>query len=151
MNENTNATNTNTNTPASSAPVGGLQIDYQKELYEMTKKQLAWQRVSSICIFGIFAIVLIAAIKILPTLESTLKHADTVAENAIGTLDEIDKAVAEISDSNSDLNKLLNENAEPLTKAVKNMSEIDFEGMNQAIQDLQDTVGPMASFFKKFN
>ena len=42
------------------------------------------------------------------------------------------------------------ENSEALTQTVNDMSNIDFEGLNTAIKDLQDTVGPFASFFGKF-
>ena len=30
------------------------------------------------------------------------------------------------------------------------MNDIDFEGLNKAIQDLQDAVGPFATFMNKF-
>ncbi len=143
----------NTNTQGTAAPsayASNLQIDYQKEIYNMTKKQLAWQRFSTLCIFGIFLVVLVAAMIVLPKVNSTLTHADEVATNAVDTLGEIDKAVAEISESNANLNQLIEENSDPLSESVKRLSEVDYEGLNQAIADFQDAVGPMAAFFNKF-
>ena len=47
------------------------------------------------------------------------------------------------------MNKLVDDNGSNLAAAVKSLSEIDFEGLNKAITDLQDAVGPMASLMKK--
>ena len=58
--------------------------------------------------------------------------------------------VSEMTTASKNLNELVNENAGPLTEAVKNMSNVDFDGLNKAITDLQDTVGPMANFFNRF-
>ena len=49
------------------------------------------------------------------------------------------------------MNTKLTENAQSLTDAVEKMNSIDFEGLNKAIQDLQDAVGPFASFMNRFS
>ena len=58
--------------------------------------------------------------------------------------------VLEMTDASKNLNQLVSDNSQALTDSVTNMSNIDFEGLNAAIKDLQDTVGPMASFFNRF-
>jgi len=45
---------------------------------------------------------------------------------------------------------MLTDNSQSLTDAVEKMNNIDFEGLNKAIQDLQDAVGPFANLMKKF-
>ena len=55
-----------------------------------------------------------------------------------------------MTDASNNLNQLVNDNTEPLTQAVNNMAGIDFEGLNQAITDLQGAVGPLANFFGRF-
>ncbi len=55
-----------------------------------------------------------------------------------------------MSNSAANFDKLLSENSKELTESIKEISEIDFDGLNKAIKDLQDAVGPMASFMNKF-
>ena len=57
---------------------------------------------------------------------------------------------ADVSNSAAKFDKLLDSNATEMTEAVKSISEIDFDGLNKAIKDLQDAVGPMATFMNKF-
>ena len=66
------------------------------------------------------------------------------------TIDEIDTMVAEMTTASTNLNKLVDDNSQALTDAINNIAGIDFEGLNKAIKDLKDTVGPMASFFGRF-
>ena len=40
--------------------------------------------------------------------------------------------------------------AKKMSPLVNALTEIDFDGLNQAIKDLQDAVGPLASFMSKF-
>ena len=48
-----------------------------------------------------------------------------------------------------EIKEFVDDNGENLAAAVKSLSEIDFEGLNKAITDLQDAVGPLASLMKK--
>ena len=41
-------------------------------------------------------------------------------------------------------------NGEAMTGAVQSIEDIDFEGLNKAIQDLQDAVGPFAKTMRMF-
>ena len=44
-------------------------------------------------------------------------------------------------------NALIEDNAEALTDTVSQFSRIDFEGLNDSIQDLQDIISPIARLF----
>ena len=55
-----------------------------------------------------------------------------------------------ITDTSDNMNSMLTDNSQSLTDAVEKMNNIDFDGLNKAIQDLQDAVGPFASLMKKF-
>ena len=46
--------------------------------------------------------------------------------------------------------KLVNDSSESLVTAFDNINSIDFEGLNQAIEDLGNVVQPLSNFFKKF-
>ena len=55
-----------------------------------------------------------------------------------------------MTDASKNLNQLVGDNSEALNEAITNMANVDYDGLNKAIKDLQDTVGPMANFFSKF-
>ena len=120
------------------------------ELNKYSRKQLFWQRIASLAVLGIFAVILIAALVVIPRVLVTLYNVNQVLSDATESLEQINGMVSEMTTASKNLNELVNENAGPLTEAVKNMSNVDFDGLNKAITDLQDTVGPMASFFNKF-
>ena len=48
------------------------------------------------------------------------------------------------------LNGFVTDNAQTLTDAATDISNIDFEGLNGAIRDLQDAVGPFAKMMNRF-
>ncbi len=125
-------------------------IQLLTQIRDLKKKQLMWQRVSAACLFGIFAVLFITVSIIVPRATATLSNIDQVAGEMYETIDEIDTMVAEMTTASTNLNKLVDDNSQALTDAINNIAGIDFEGLNKAIKDLKDTVGPMASFFGRF-
>lgn len=143
MNENINATgkdNVTTNDDA----------DVLKQIRDLSKKRLILQAVSTVCVAGMFAAVLIAVLVMVPRVSTTLAHINDVATRAQESLVQVDDMTASMIKASGDLSGLVDENGEALASAVKSMSEIDFEGLNKAITDLQDAIGPMANFMNRF-
>ena len=120
------------------------------EIKELTKKQVRWQRISSLCIAGMLAVVIVVAYILVPKCVATLIYVNTTAQKAEESLVEIDAMVAEMEDASKNLNNLIDANEKSLTEAIQEMSNVDYEGLNKAIKDLQDSVSPLASFFNKF-
>lgn len=123
----------------------------ESELIQLTKKQLFYQKMAALSTCGIFVVILIAALIVVPMAVKTINKVNTLADSAGQTITKIDTMSTSITEASDNINTLVDGNAETLTKATKSLSEIDFEGLNQAISDLKDTVGPMAKFFSKFN
>lgn len=126
-------------------------------LYKLVKKQLFYQRIATGCIAGVLLVVIIVAAVVIPKVNHTIGHVNeaiaqvnTVATKAEKSLENVDVMIDGIIKATDNMNSLVEENADEITEATKNMSEIDFDGLNEAIKDLQDTVGPLASFFNKF-
>ena len=65
-------------------------------------------------------------------------------------LSEVSEMSSEITGVSTQLSEFITENAQTLSDAATDISEIDFEGLNQAIQDLQDAVGPFANLMNGF-
>lgn len=75
--------------------------------------------------------------------QGLLETADTAISNISAMSDE----VTQVSKS---LNGFVTDNAQTLTDAATDISNIDFEGLNGAIRDLQDAVGPFAKMMNRF-
>lgn len=118
-----------------------------KELLEQMIKELQNQkkseRITMFFTVGIFVLFLVVSILVVPP---TLK----MVENANVTLSKLDTAVESLTRTSESMNKLVMDNSETLTGAVDSLSEIDFEGLNAAIKDLEDTVGPLADMMNSW-
>ena len=121
-----------------------------EELIMLNRKQLFYRRIGTWCLAGILVVVAIAVIILIPKVTITLDHINSVAVKAEESLANVDTMAADVSNSAANFDKLLAENSKELTESIKEISEIDFDGLNKAIKDLQDAVGPMASFMNKF-
>jgi len=133
--------------------VAGKADDEKQAMAAMlivAKKQLFLQRITTLATVGIFVVVLVAMLVLVPKVTMTLTNIDKMVADASSSVENINAMVAEMTEASKNLNQLVNDNTEPLTQAVNNMAGIDFEGLNKAITDLQATVGPMAQFFGRF-
>ena len=119
------------------------------EIRDLSKKRLFYQKISTCCIAGMLAILILCVLIVIPKVSTTLSHINSVATKAETSIESIDKMTDSILKASENMNKLVDDNGENLAAAVKSLSEIDFEGLNKAISDLQDAVGPMAAFMKK--
>ncbi|RKM58517.1 hypothetical protein D6856_12210 [Butyrivibrio sp. XB500-5] len=119
------------------------------EIRDLSKKRLFYQKISTCCIAGMLAILLICVLVIVPKVNATIVKVNGVATKAETTLDDVSGMTESIVKASENMNKLVDDNGSNLAAAVKSLSEIDFEGLNKAITDLQDAVGPMASLMKK--
>ncbi len=129
---------------------GEVIVTGNAEMLRVDKKHLFWQRVSAFAVTAMLITVLVAALLLIPEIIKTLNTVNRVAEEVETSIEGVDAMVAEMTATSANLNKVVDENAKVLNDTVTDISNIDFEGLNQAIQDLQDAVGPMASFFNKF-
>lgn len=120
------------------------------EMRDLHKRQLFWQKISTCCIAVMAATVVIVAIAVVPKAVSAIHNVNQVAIKAQTSLEDMDEMIENITEASSGMNELVKENGESLSSAVKSLSEIDFEGLNTAIKDLQDAIGPMAQFMNKF-
>ena len=120
------------------------------EIRDLTKKKLFFQRISTFCVAVMAVCVLVSVLIVIPKVGITLNHINDTAIQAQASLNEANTMISSITKASENLNSLVDENGEGLTNAVKALSEIDFEGLNEAIKDLQDAVGPLASFMSRF-
>lgn len=131
--------------------------DVMKTLLEKTQKQLFYTKILAGAAGGMFLILLIAALLVVPKAVSALTQAEAVMADAQGLLETADTAISnisamsdEVTQMSKSLNGFVTDNAQTLTDAATDISNIDFEGLNGAIRDLQDAVGPFAKMMNRF-
>jgi uncharacterized protein YoxC len=140
-------TNVNANV---ATPNAEITVNGNAEMLTVDKKNLFWQRISAMAVVAMFLVVLVTALTVVPQVLNTLNSINKVAVDAEAAIGDVEVMVSEITSASKNLNKLVDDNDEKLTEAVTNLSSVDFDGLNAAIKDLQDTVGPMANFFSRF-
>ncbi|MBQ8956427.1 MAG: hypothetical protein IJ075_05610, partial [Lachnospiraceae bacterium] len=128
-----------------------------RQILEADKNEVKYAKRAAFFMMGLFVVFLVAAIIVIPKVVETLSNVNTAVVSAGETLKGADDAIENInkmSDSitktSDNMNSMLTDNSESLTAAVEKMNSIDFEGLNSAITDLQDAVGPFADFMNKF-
>ena len=127
-----------------------ITVNGNAEMLKVDKKHLFWQRLSALAVVATFLVVLVVAMILVPQVLATLDNINRVAKDAESAVANVDTMVLEMTDASKNLNQLVGDNSEALNEAITNMANVDYDGLNKAIKDLQDTVGPMASFFGKF-
>ncbi len=127
-----------------------MSEEFQEKLLKLEKKQLFYHRISAVCFAGFLLLSIVTVGILVPKITNTLENINSVTQKVETSLGNIDDMATGITDATANLNKLVNDNATELTDAVEKLSQIDYEGLNRAIQDLEDTVGPFASFMNRF-
>ncbi len=115
------------------------------------KKQLNMMKALMFVMVGIFLILLISVCVLVPKLMITLDNANValeqisyMAEQMVSTADHVDDVFAGVE-------TLVEDSSEGIAKALENMNSIDFDKLNQSIDDFNKVVSPLSSFFGRFN
>ncbi|MDD6811720.1 MAG: hypothetical protein PUD93_07645 [Lachnospiraceae bacterium] len=124
---------------------------------KLLKKQLFYSRVTAFSALGFLVAVVIALVIVVPKAVITLTEINQAVELAETTLSNADTALADISEISTnvttvsiEMENFLLDNSETVTSAMEDISSIDFEGLNNAIQDLEDVVEPFANMMNRF-
>ena len=139
-----------TDNVTATAMQGNLSESLLVEMRDLSKKRLFFQRIATCCLAGVFLTVFTACLIVVPKAMTTLTNINNAAVKAGSSLDDIDTMTEDITTATNNLNELVSNNSVKLTDAVTSLSQIDFEGLNKAITDLQTAVGPMANLMKGF-
>lgn len=108
------------------------------------KKQLNMMKVLMFAMAGIFLILLIAVSVLVPKITITLDNANVALEQISYTAQQMDDVLMEVGE-------LVEDSSEGVTKALENMNTIDFDKLNQSIEDFNNVISPLSGFFGRFN
>lgn len=125
------------------------------------EQQLLFSKLTMIFTGSILAVIVLSAFILVPKAMATLVRVDRFITDAKVTLSNADTALEDIATMSTtvtaDINTLsiefttfLKEDATAITGAAEGIETIDFEGLNDAIQDLEDAVEPFANLMNRF-
>ena len=126
-------------------------LELLKKMEENSRKQLNYARIQ--CLFSIVAaaccvVLLIIILQMLPAVQDFLTQAEVILsdlETATHNLAQID-----LPGTIDNVNALLTTSQSGVEEAMEKINAIDFETLNNAIQDLADVIKPLANAAKWF-
>ncbi len=117
--------------------------ELMEQMLKELKNQKKSERITMIFTVAIFLLFTVVAVLVVPPLLKTVNNANV-------TLSKLDTAVESLTETSEAMNELVGANSETITEAVESLSNIDFDGLNAGIRDLQDTVGPLADMMNSW-
>ena len=73
-----------------------------------------------------------------------------VRHTRIASLAEVDTLIGEAGTLINNTNSMVETNTDAVTDTIQKLNEVDFEGLNSAIQNLNDVVEPLSNFARMF-
>ena len=107
------------------------------------KKQLNMMKVLMFAMAGIFLMLLVAVAVLVPDVTATLDNANIALEQISSTAREMDNVLNSVE-------TLVEDSSVGVSQALENMNSIDIEKLNRSIEDFNNVVSPLSSFFSRF-
>lgn len=129
-----------------------------QKLVKNSSKQLFYARLTSLAALVLCVAVVVCLAVVVPKVLETVDSANDILVQVSDTITIVDttlESVTEMSisitDMGSTMETFITDNAETVEAIMTKLEEIDFEGLNDAIEDLGNVVEPLANFFNKFS
>ena len=126
-------------------------LELLEKMEKNSRKQVFFARIQfvvTVIALACCAVLLLSGMKILPQLQETAKQAEIVMSNLEIVTSEL--AQADLTGMVENVDALVVTGQEGIEQAMEKINAIDFEALNQAIQDLSDVINPITNFFNKF-
>lgn len=133
-------------------------LEVMEEMEKNSRKQVMYGRlqfifaaVAAVCC----AVLLFAGLKVLPELQAAATQAEIVLNNLEEVTTDLAKVdlgsmVENVDGLVSDVDALVGTSQNGIEETMEKLNKIDFDALNQAIEDLSDVIEPIAKFFKTF-
>ncbi|MCD8121777.1 MAG: hypothetical protein LUE65_05980 [Clostridiales bacterium] len=112
------------------------------------KKQYRMSQITAIASVLVLAIVIYVAATLIPQINNTFQNLDLIMKDLNVVTSEL--ADADLEQMFSDVDQLVVSSEKGIQDALEKVNAIDIEHLNEAIQNLNDTVTPLAEFFNRF-
>ena len=115
-----------------------------EEVIRIMKKQVRFTKITMMIQIGIFLLLGVCVITILPKLSGLLNIAQTTLDQTNTTMIVAENAIKGIESTMAEVDSLVIESQESLSSAAIKIEEFDIETLNEAIKELEAVVKPMA-------
>ena len=112
------------------------------------RKQYRMSRLTALVSVVILAIIVYISVTLIPQVHTTLQSVNYMMEDLNAITDEL--AAADLEQMIENVDHLVVSSEANIQEALKKLNALDIETLNQAIQNLNDAVAPLASFFHQF-
>lgn len=121
-----------------------------EKLEDNSRKQLMLSRVQ--CIFSIVSavcciVLLVTFLRFMPQLELLAEQAEQVLTNLEAVTAQLQKL--DLTEMVENINSLVTTSQSGVEEALEKINQINFDALNQAVEDLSAVVKPLADFVKK--
>ena len=133
-------------------------MDLLEQMEKANRKQVAYARLQFV--FSVIAaicciLLLLAGVKVLPQLQEAALQAETVLTNLETVTTELAQAdligmVENVDALVTNVDGLVGTSQIAVEQTMTKINAVDFEALNQAIEDLSDVIEPIAKFFNTF-
>lgn len=116
------------------------QMDSRELLAQIAryqKKEVGHARLNTVVGVLVAAVLLVTLLVVLP--------------RAVTVLDHMEQSLQEIDTFVESADRVVADNSGAVTDALGKLNGVDFDTLNEAIQDLSDAVKPLANFARMFN
>lgn len=122
------------------------------ELVKAQRETASKQKTTMLITLATFAIILIALIIVVPKslmtmsrVEDMTKDTKAVAEKTEALVEQAGESLEGIDQMVRDVDQLVTENNEAVSDAMDNFNSVDFDRLNDAIDDLASIIEPLAN------
>ncbi|MCI7596664.1 MAG: hypothetical protein MSS92_10685 [Lachnospiraceae bacterium] len=107
------------------------------------RKQINMMRVLMFAMAGVICILIVTLATLVPQISTTLDTANRALEDISYTASRVNEVFASVE-------TLVEDSSTGVTEAIEKLNSINFEGLNQSIEDLGKVVSPLSEFFSRF-
>lgn len=112
------------------------------------RKQYRMSQLTALVSVAILALVIYIGSSLVPQVHTTLQSVNYMMEDLNDITHEL--ASADLQQMIENVDHLVVSSEANIQDALKKLNSLDIETLNQAIQNLNDAVAPLASFFNRF-
>lgn len=135
--------------------------EWMARLEKQAQRQTKYARWQCLFTAACLAVLLAAALILVPKAASIEAQTEVVIDNLASITTQLNEAdleglvkslnEADINSLVENMNRLAVNSQDSIQEAMERFSSLDFDTLNQAIQDLANVVEPMSRFFGMFN
>lgn len=145
------------NSSADMETLAGLLRDIRDENVKeqkYTKKLLHWMQLTMSIMMVVIIVLTFGIASYVPKINQLIDEANTLVVSTEGVMDNLEVVTTELAKVDyegtiNNVNGLVVDSQKSVNEAMEKITAIDFEGLNNAISDLESVISPLAKLFGK--